>query len=830
MKTTKKAFKTEQLFESLFAYACLVMVAIIVLSSLFMVIALIKNKNNALDFLGTNDIVKNIENYEMNMTSVIYTKGDDGKWQEYQRIHGNENRIWTDMENIPVMLQNAFVAIEDERFYTHRGVDWKRTAGAFLNYLPFVDIYSSNQGGSTITQQLIKNITSDKDKSAMRKLREIGRALALEKIIDDKEVILEAYLNTIALGNGICGVQVAANYYFNKDIKDLTLVESAAIAAITKNPSANNPEDYPERNKERRRVVLDKMLELEMISEQQYEQAYNADVVIDKSQQQNFEIPVNSYFVDALIDNVIADISEKYGYSKDTAASMLYNGGLKIYSTLDSDIQDTMEKVYLNQRKYFSQKSRKGERPFVQSAMTIMDYEGHILGIVGGVGEKTTSRGLNRATSSPRQPGSTMKPLGVYAQAMENGSITYYSSRVDKPLDNYYGDNKKGPKEWYGYYAGNMTVKKALERSANTIPCWILKEDVGINESYNFLTQKLNMRYLNETDKNLASLALGGCAYGITTTESAAAYAIFGNGGKYFKPVTYYKVERAGGELVLNCDIEGEQVIATGTATLMNKMLQNVVYGSEGTGKGIAGYNKMKAYAKTGTSSESNDLWMVAGTPYYVGSVWYGFDQPEKIHNAGAAATVWRTIMSEIHKGLETKEFDLEAGIIKQKYCRYSGMPAGDKCRSTTEGEFASGVIIEKCDGTHKSYAPATDESSTTSSEESSSGTSTEAPTDTPSATVPTESGGGETPSGDNSNNTDGNETPSNTDDTPLPDNDTDIDTDASSGEDLPDNSTTTPPDTDASTTTSGGGISGGEGSTDTPSDVISDSESSVTQ
>ncbi len=734
----KKSFSTEQFFESLFAYSCLLMAAVLVIASFGTVIAVMKNKNgDALDFLGTSDIVRNIENYEMNMTSVIYVKDDQDKWKEYQRIHGTENRIWIDMEEIPQILQDAFVAIEDERFYTHRGVDWKRTTGAFLNYLPFVDIYSSNQGGSTITQQLIKNITSDKDKSAVRKLREIGRALSLERMINDKDVILEAYLNTIALGNGICGVEVAANYYFNKDAKDLTLVECASIAAITKNPTANNPEDYPEKNKERRRLVLDKMLELDMISEAQYSDAYDKDIVIDDSQKENFEIPVNSYFVDALIDNVITDISEKYSYSRDTATSMLYNGGLKIYATLDSDIQDTMEEVYLNQRKYFSQKSRKGDRPHVQSAMTITDYEGHILGVVGGVGKKTESRSLNRATSSPRQPGSTMKPLGVYVQAMENGSISYYSSREDKPLDNY-RDGKKGPKEWYGYYAGNMTIKKALERSANTIPCWILKDDIGIDASYDFLTNKLNMKYLTDTDRNLSSLALGGCAYGITTTESAAAYSIFGNGGKYFKPVTYYKVERANGKLVLNSDIEGEQVIQPGTATLMNKMLQNVVYGSQGTGKGIAGYNKMKVFAKTGTSSESNDLWMVAGTPYYVGSVWYGFDQPEKVHNASAAATVWRAIMSKIHKGLEEKEFDLENGLVEREYCKNSGLIAGEKCRSKAKGDFAVGVNVQVCDGKHKAYTK-------TESEPSSQASDTSSNTSSASSTPPAASGSSST-------------------------------------------------------------------------------------
>lgn len=695
-------------------YFSAVLAGIIAIASLSMVFAVAKTgKGPAIDVFGCNDIVQNIENLEINMTSVIYVKNTSGKWEEYQRIHGNENRIWVDFDKIPQKLIDAFVSIEDQRFYTHSGVDWKRTTSAFVNYLPFVSIYSSNQGGSTITQQLIKNLTSDNDKSASRKLREIARALIVEQIIGDKDKILEAYLNTISLGNGICGVQVASNYYFNKDVSELSLVECAALAGITKNPSAYNPDKKPEGNKDRRQLVLDKMLELGKITYDEYDMAYDMDVVIDKSQQSNFEIPVNSYFVDTLISNITEDLSEKYGCSADTASSMLYNGGFKIYATIEPEIQDEMESVYKNTRKYFSQGSRKNKGTHVESAMTVMDYEGHILGIVGGTGEKTVNRGLNRAWSSPRQPGSTMKPIGVYAPAIDKGVATYSSVLTDKPLDNYYATGKSGPKEWYGYYAGTMTLQKALERSANTIPCWILK-DLGIENSYNFLTNNLNMKHLTETDKNIASLALGGCAYGITTTESAAAYAIFGNGGKYFKPVTYYKVERATGETVLKCDVDGKQAIAPATATIMNKLLQNVVYGSQGTGRGISGYSKMKAYAKTGTSSESNDLWMVAGTPYYVGSVWYGFDKPENVNNAGAAATVWKTIMTKLHNGLEIKEFEQSSDLITAKYCRSTGLLAGKSCYSTAEGYYVPGIEVATCNGVHtKKEEPETPKEST---------------------------------------------------------------------------------------------------------------------
>lgn len=707
--------------EKLFKGFCIFMSVIILLSSVTMVYAINKSGTGpAVDLFSCNDIVENIKNLEMNMTSIIYVQNSEGAWEEYQRIHGEENRIWVSIDKVPQTLIDAFVAIEDQRFFTHNGVDWKRTASAFINYLPFIDLYDSNQGGSTITQQLIKNITSDKGKNATRKLREIARALIIERMLD-KEVILEAYLNTISLGNGICGVQVAANYYFNKDVSELSLAECASIAAITKNPSAYNPDKNPEDNKVRRKTVLDKMLELKKITQEEYDSAYNLDVLIDKSQQSNFEIPINSYFVDTLIDNIINDLSEKYACSLDTASSMLYNGGYKIYATVDSEIQSTMEEYYLNYKKNFPQTSKKDKTEHLESAMTIMDYEGHILGIVGGTGKKTVNRGLNRAIDSPRQPGSAMKPLGVYVQAIEQGITTYSSRHVDKPLESYYPNGKKGPKEWYGYYAGTMTLQKALERSANTIPCWLL-QDIGVENSYKFLTEKLRFKHLTEVDKNLSSLALGGCEYGVTTTEATAAYAIFGNGGKYYKPVTYYKVERATGEIVLQCDTEGDQVVKPATASIMNKLLQNVVYGSQGTGKRIAGYSKMKAFAKTGTSSEAYNSWLVAGTPYYVSAVWCGFDKQEKITATSAAANAWKNIMSQIHKGLEVKEFEMTDDVITAKYCRSTGKLATDKCYSTADGYYVPEVDVEVCNGKHSSSAGASDTSS--SSDAASSGTS----------------------------------------------------------------------------------------------------------
>ena len=650
----EKIFKNMTVVMSLLLAICIVITIFCIPSA--------KYVEDFIDVFGSKAIAENIKNMEMNMTSVVYAKNYDGEWEEYHRIHGEENRLWVSIDKIPQHLIDAFIAIEDETFYDHSGINWKRTFGAIGNMIFKFD--DTEFGGSTITQQLIKNITGDKGHNATRKLREIVRALIIDKRLSKKQV-LEAYLNTIALGNGICGVQVAANYYFNKDVSELDVLESAAIAAITKNPSKYNLVTGMEENKKRRNLVLEKMRENNLISVDGLLEVYNEDIELDLSQKESLDPEINDYFIDTLIQQLTEDLMEEYDCSESMASTMIYNGGLKIYATVNADVQEKMEKVYENVDRYFYLKGKnlQGERVHAQSGMTIMNYTGGIVGIVGGAGEKTVNRGLNRAYNIPQQPGSTMKPIGVYALAVEKDLIHYSSKVVDEPIPHYTPDGKPGPKEWYGEYRGTMTVDYAIRKSANTIPV-ILLQKLGVKDSYNFLTKKLGLKYLTKDDKNLSSLALGGCVYGMTPTESAAAYAIFGNGGLYYEPTTYTKVKNVEGDTVLKYKSKGKQVISEETATIMNRLLQGVVYGSEGTGGGIAGYSGMKAYAKTGTSSESNDLWMVAGTPYYVGSVWYGFDLRQTVNSTSAAATIWRDVMRDVHRILKYKNFTYSENVV----------------------------------------------------------------------------------------------------------------------------------------------------------------------
>ncbi len=700
-----------------------------------------KDFSKKFDPFSSSKIVENIRNLELNMTSIIYVKDSKGKWVEYKRIHGDENRIWVSLKKVPKDLKEAFIAIEDEDFEKHSGVDWQRTFMAVANQV--FKFSATEFGGSTITQQLIKNITSDNERVYKRKVREIVRALAIERELS-KDEILEAYLNTIALGNGINGVQVAANYYFSKDVDELSLAECAAIAAITKNPSKYNPVSNMKENVLRRRVVLKQMLDLGFISSEEYNKAYNEEVELDFSQKEDLDGEINDYFVDTLIEEVIEDLSKEYECDKNIASQMLYSGGFKIYSTLNTSVQSIMEEAYSKENKYFyeTRRNEEGERERVQSAMTIMDYKGHIVGIVGGAGEKTVNRGLNRAYNVPRQPGSTMKPLGVYALAIENDIVDYTSTVLDEPIKDYYSKGKWGPREWFGEYMGKVPLNYALRHSMNAVPVRIL-EEVGIDTSYKFLTKKLKFKHIVKSDKNASSLALGGCTYGITPTESAAAFAIFGNGGIYHEPTTYHKIVDVNGEVILEQG-KGNRVIGEDTATIMNHMLREVVYKEGGTGRTVGGYNyRMKAYAKTGTSSDTKDSWLVGGTPYYIGSVWYGFDHNYRVYNTNAAKTIWRDIMREIHEDLETREFEDSEGVYRKGdgYYKIGTTPGKvldedeylpDKEDESTE----SSVSTDSSADTTTSDTSSTESSDTTTSPEGTEST----PSDSSDSTSSTES------------------------------------------------------------------------------------------
>lgn len=633
---------------------------------------------------------ENLDDLKLNFTTTIYLDDGSGNYTEYQRLHGEFNRIWVSYdpqkakekaesyEGIPQNLVNALVAIEDKRFFEHQGVDWKRTFSAFANM--FLHFYDTNQGGSTITQQLVKNLTGDTSQRPSRKIREIMRARYLETHYA-KDTIIECYLNTIAMGHGTYGVEVAANYYFGKSVKDLTLAECACLASITKSPSNYAPDDNPENNLKRRTTVLYEMYDQGYITKEEYEAAKAEEINIIASKEELNETEINSYFVDALILQVVDDLCEKYGYEEKRAKNMFYSNGYRIYATLDPKIQSALEEVFSDSATY-GIKGKDGAT--LQGSMTVMDYSGHVRGLVGGIGEKTGNLVLNRATDAKRQPGSTMKPIAAYAPAIEQDLI-HYSSIVNDTKTNYNGWT---PVNWYKSYWGNITVQYALERSVNTIPVYLVNK-MGTQTSYDFLTKTLGITTLTAEDVNLSPLGMGGTNGGITTMESAAAYAIFGNLGQYHAPTLYTKVTDQHGETVLEYNGAPTMAISEDTATVMNRLLQTVVYGGNGTGKGAAGYIKnMKIYAKTGTSNNSNDLWFVGGSPYYVGSCWCGYDQQQNISNSAIALKMWGAVMSKIHSGLEAKEFESSAYATERYYCTSTGNLATSACPSKAIGWY----------------------------------------------------------------------------------------------------------------------------------------------
>lgn len=640
------------------------------------------------------DRLIDLEFYKQNQdqTTIIYANDAENNPVEIARLHGAQNRVWVSKDNMSEWMGKAFVSLEDKRFEKHNGVDWVRT-------ILGVAKSKFKQGGSTITQQLIKNLTGENGRTVNRKYNEILSALNLEKYYD-KDVILEAYLNTAYLSHGCYGVKTAAETYFGKDVSELNLAECASLAAITQSPGEYDPLWNPENNKKRQEYCLRSMLEQKVITQEQYDEAVayeliftNSEKYVEKEDNSDKDTAVDneiqSYYVDYVISSVIKDLKAA-GYSHYEATKMIYSGGLRIYSAVDTKVQDILEDVYVHRTNFPSERVSSVEDQ-AQSAMTIMDYSGRVVAIVGGAGEKTENRSNNRAVSAARQPGSSIKPLSVYAPGIEENYITW-SSKIKN-----YGITWKG-KIWPTNYGGDpgspnsfLTVQYALAISYNTVPAQLLMM-MGFKTSYSYLTEKFHISTLNPDIDSQAPSAMvtGGTNGGITTLEMAAAYASFGNGGKYYKPYCYYKVTDSTGEnVILQNNPEGEQIISPESAYVMNELMRTVVTSSYGTGRnyGVKGFT---TYMKTGTTTDNFDKWCIAGTPYYVAAVWFGYDYNKEIKASGnPAGLIYKTVMDRVHKGLAVKSFEQYTDQVVQKaYCTSSGLLAGSGCTSKAMGWY----------------------------------------------------------------------------------------------------------------------------------------------
>ena len=630
-------------------------------------------------------------------TTYIYDKNGD----IYATLNSGENRTYASISEISPYLPKAFIAIEDERFKEHFGIDIKRTTGATIKWLlSKLGIGSASYGGSTITQQVIKKVTGEEDRSWDRKAREIIRAIQLEQWLS-KNQIIELYMNLIYLGEGSYGVETAAYTYFNKSADELTIAECALIAGLAQAPEGRNPYKYPEKAKSRQELVLGKMLELEYITQEEYDEAINQELVYTKGKAQS--TTTNSYFVDAVIEDVIAAIQEEKGVVRVMAEKILYNNGLKIYTTVDPEIQAILEEVYTDES-YFKGKNGEVDEE-LQSAMVIIDYEkGNVVGLVGGAGEKDTLRGLNRATQITRQPGSNIKPLAVYGPGLELGVMTAATVYDDIPLTMKVGNKTWKPTNYDGRYRGLTNIRKGIEVSMNVLAVKAFN-DVGIDYSINFL-EKLGISTLvtdktsPNNDRTPAALALGGLTKGVSPLELAAAYGTIANGGVYVKPKLYTEVLDRNGEVVVENVSVVRDVMSQENAYILTNMLQEVTVGSEGTAR-VTKIDGIDTAGKTGTTSDSYDRWYTAYTPYYVGSVWVGYDQQKRIDvGVNPSARLWKAVMEKVHADLPNASFTKPSGVVTVEVCKDSGLLATELCTHDKRGSRVYSEYFNSKNGT----------------------------------------------------------------------------------------------------------------------------------
>lgn len=690
--------------------------------------------------IDSKDMI-DLNNLKLNYTSFIYVMDENGNPVEYQTLYGGENnRIWVDFDKIPLNMKNAMIAIEDRRFQEHNGVDWIRTLGATTHLFS----KGSSYGGSTITQQLIKNITGDNDVSLTRKVKEIFRALRLEEKYT-KEQILEAYLNIVNFGAGTKGVQAAANLYFDKDISECDLAECAAIAGITQNPYKYNPLQFPEKNKERQQIVLQAMLEQNKVTKSEFDQA------MQKSENMTFvgrkDDPdsnkggnIFNWYTETMFSDLVVDLQKYYNCTAAEASEMIYYNGLKIYSAMDPDIQKMAENVYKNSS-YF-----KNDRA-LQSGLFMMDYSGRVLAVVGSSSEKTGNRVFNYAIDASRQTGSTQKAISVYAPALEKGLVHYSSLVDDEPLPNWFGPGKPGPNNWNRRFSGQVTVAEGLRNSLNA-PAAQVCNLLTPEECYKFLTQRVGFTHLNQANDShsLAAMSIGGLHGGATVREMTAAFAIFGNQGQYRHPYTYYYVEDHNGNVIIdNRSRMPSKAISTANAGIMNKLLTYAVNAGTGTMARISGW---EVYGKTGTTDSNSDSWFVGGTPYAVAGVWTGYKNPAALKSGSlnAAKVLWRQVMTEYLKGKPSKTFDFGGSITAATFCNQSGLLASGSCTSTNVGWYEKGKLPATCSSYHVPVASSVESQvsenpenpgSPDSSNAPSSGTASSAPSGTASTQNP---------------------------------------------------------------------------------------------
>ena len=697
------------------AFAIMVFIGIITGSIVVSVMALYVF--NALEDAPIVDL-SNVE-VNLNNTSYIYVTDPDTQEQTVvKELYSGQNREWVSYSEIPQTLIDVTVAAEDKRFREHHGVDWLRTIRSTLGYFGGS---SRIQGGSTITQQVIKNLTGNDEVTPERKVQEIFTALKLEKNYS-KEQILETYLNVAFFSNQCYGIQSASKLYFNKDISELNVAEAATLIAITNAPTRYNPlrenpnEDYGwgtgmEENKERRDYILGEMLDAGMLTQSEYEEWINYEVQLAPREEVQSTsdglTALTDWHTDQVIEDVITDLQEEYNYTRAYATNMVYSGGYRIYSTMDPDIQQSLEDSYANPDTFPALNNSE----YPETAAIVIAPDGSVKGMIGG-NEKTSNRLFNRATQSQRHPGSTMKPISAYLNAFERDLITWSTTFVDEPLtltEN--GETFEWPVNYTNSYTHEpMTVQYAVQQSINTVPAQIVNI-LTPQVCYDTLKNKFQISTLQEADAtSLSAMALGGMTTGMTLEELVGCYQIFVTGGMYVKPYTYTHVTDMEGNVILEKDTTQVRVISEETATVLNRLLQTVVSRGTGAQANIQNQTGIVTAGKTGSSTgvkyvngvqvdiDNPDLWFIGFTPYYIGGVWMGYDIQEEIYYSTYPTPIlWKNLMLPIHEGLEAVDFTYSENVQALQYCTESGDLATENCPSTATGWYKETYIPSSC-------------------------------------------------------------------------------------------------------------------------------------
>ena len=679
-----------------------------------------------------------LDEFETKVSTELYSQDPDtGEWVMYQTLYLNsENRIWTDLEDIPKYLQEAAIAIEDKRFEKHHGVDWKGTTRAIVYTL-----FGKNvQGGSTITQQLVKNVTGDNEVTVKRKITEIYRALELEKRYE-KDEILEAYLNEVFFGQSCYGVVTASRMYFNKDVSDLTLAECASLMGITNNPSMYDPTLSSwtrENNRERQLTILGAMLEQGKISQEEYDEAKAEDIVFsngftisgkyvgsdgavtdlepEEPSTDDTESPADeeeptikgrySWFTEAMIGDVADALVEKYGITDkvrdngttytayEQAWDMVHGKGYKIYTTQNPKYQKIAEDVCYNldnipYTSSYTNSAGEQVEDQLQIALTIVDpTNGYVVAMIGGAGEKQADRVWNWAVNA-RQCGSAIKPVSTYAPALDDGTINGASVIDDYPM---LLNGDVWPRNANWRYQGLTALHTAIAQSLNT--CAVRTNlAYGVDRSYEFLVNKLGFENLTYTDsQQVGNMALGGFEKGVTTEEMAAAYAAFVNEGVYTKPRTFVRVEDANGNVILENEAQSTVAMKNTTAAIINHLLQEAAL--NGTGY-EAQFSGMHIAGKTGSTNSNKDRYFVGYTPYYSCAVWAGYEHNQRIVASGnPCSAIFRKVMSAIHEELPDKDFFSCAGLTSVAVCADSGMLASENCALDVRGSRVYTALV----------------------------------------------------------------------------------------------------------------------------------------